>query len=533
MNDSRQIPLLPPSIDAAALVPTINDRLRKIQLMMATQSGASAVLFGTHARRLLQLKASDHSGSAYFESDRDYVVYLSDGKQWHFAGGIMYGPLANRPGGLSNADEGFYYLTSDQPQALYRWTRGAWATALGSLPWAFQGSYSSLTSYSPGDVVSFAGTLWISTISNNLNVNPLSPPSDPPAWVMANWLRLAGVASFQRQEWDSTTRYKPNDVASYLGELWVAQTGNTNTPPTLYYQGDAAPVWAPLDANNIVVTDQYVGYGLNLRWGGNSWVSGISPDNGGGAVLVDATTGIVSFFAVPELPNAAAPYNPQAQLVFPGSMETPFLSADPRLNRTSYRSLPFITNFWPFNAEAWLLVENADALTATVRVRFDLTGLTPAVDRIFKLQDNLDPAGNNVTLAGLDPCHGGTGMHNVPGDGLGWQVGAVLVGAGPDSTVLLFPPAFPAPKAYLRYNTATLVAEYATVGDAAAGTYGDATHVAQVTIDADGRVSNITSVAIGTSGYNGTVPLAKLTGGGANGSLTVVNGVITGVLPPT
>ncbi len=35
------------------------------------------------------------------------------------------------------------------------------------------------------------------------------------------------------------------------------------------------------------------------------------------------------------------------------------------------------------------------------------------------------------------------------------------------------------------------------------------------------------------SGFSGTVTLAKLTGGGANGSLTVVNGLITAVTAPT
>lgn len=33
--------------------------------------------------------------------------------------------------------------------------------------------------------------------------------------------------------------------------------------------------------------------------------------------------------------------------------------------------------------------------------------------------------------------------------------------------------------------------------------------------------------------FSGTVPLAKLTGGGANGSMIIVNGLITKVTPPT
>ena len=35
------------------------------------------------------------------------------------------------------------------------------------------------------------------------------------------------------------------------------------------------------------------------------------------------------------------------------------------------------------------------------------------------------------------------------------------------------------------------------------------------------------------SGYTGTVVLAKITGGGANGSLTVQSGIITAYTPPT
>jgi len=35
------------------------------------------------------------------------------------------------------------------------------------------------------------------------------------------------------------------------------------------------------------------------------------------------------------------------------------------------------------------------------------------------------------------------------------------------------------------------------------------------------------------SSYSGTIVLAKLTGGGANGSITVVNGIITAVTPAT
>lgn len=39
--------------------------------------------------------------------------------------------------------------------------------------------------------------------------------------------------------------------------------------------------------------------------------------------------------------------------------------------------------------------------------------------------------------------------------------------------------------------------------------------------------------ALGGGVTSATIPLAKLTGGGSNGSLTIVNGIITSVTPPT
>jgi hypothetical protein len=41
------------------------------------------------------------------------------------------------------------------------------------------------------------------------------------------------------------------------------------------------------------------------------------------------------------------------------------------------------------------------------------------------------------------------------------------------------------------------------------------------------------STAAATTGFSGTVALAKLTGGGTNGSITVVNGLVTAYTPPT
>jgi hypothetical protein len=70
--------------------------------------------------------------------------------------------------------------------------------------------------------------------------------------------------------------------------------------------------------------------------------------------------------------------------------------------------------------------------------------------------------------------------------------------------------------------------------NASPGTYGDSSHVAQVTVNGKGLVTAVASVAIaGTSGFSGTVVLAALTGGGTTGSLTVVNGLITAYVAPT
>ena len=44
---------------------------------------------------------------------------------------------------------------------------------------------------------------------------------------------------------------------------------------------------------------------------------------------------------------------------------------------------------------------------------------------------------------------------------------------------------------------------------------------------------NLTLSQLPTAGVSGTVPLAKLTGGGMNGSLTVQNGLITAIVNPT
>jgi hypothetical protein len=47
----------------------------------------------------------------------------------------------------------------------------------------------------------------------------------------------------------------------------------------------------------------------------------------------------------------------------------------------------------------------------------------------------------------------------------------------------------------------------------------------------DSLVKKLNSVSAG--GFTGTVPLAKLTGGGVNGSLTFTNGILTARVNPT
>jgi len=68
-----------------------------------------------------------------------------------------------------------------------------------------------------------------------------------------------------------------------------------------------------------------------------------------------------------------------------------------------------------------------------------------------------------------------------------------------------------------------------------ANTYGDNTHVAAFSVDAKGRVTGASNVAIsfpGTSGFSGTITFGK-TGGTVDGTITVVNGLITAVVPAT
>lgn len=70
----------------------------------------------------------------------------------------------------------------------------------------------------------------------------------------------------------------------------------------------------------------------------------------------------------------------------------------------------------------------------------------------------------------------------------------------------------------------------------AAGPIGDGTHVAAVTINAAGQVTALSSISIifpGTAGVSATIPLAKLTVGGTNGSVTFLNGLCTNYVTPT
>jgi hypothetical protein len=69
-----------------------------------------------------------------------------------------------------------------------------------------------------------------------------------------------------------------------------------------------------------------------------------------------------------------------------------------------------------------------------------------------------------------------------------------------------------------------------------AGTYGDSTNVSQITVDAKGRVTNAVDVPItfpGTSGFTGTVALAKITVAGTDGSIDFVDGLAVSVVDPT
>lgn len=69
--------------------------------------------------------------------------------------------------------------------------------------------------------------------------------------------------------------------------------------------------------------------------------------------------------------------------------------------------------------------------------------------------------------------------------------------------------------------------------NASPGTYGDSTHVAQVTVDGKGRATAVSAVAIvfpGTSGFTGSVTLFGPT---TNGSITFVDGLASSAVSPT
>lgn len=65
------------------------------------------------------------------------------------------------------------------------------------------------------------------------------------------------------------------------------------------------------------------------------------------------------------------------------------------------------------------------------------------------------------------------------------------------------------------------------------GTFGDATHVAQITVNGKGLITAAVAVAIGGGDFSGTAILAKRTSGGTEGSLTFVNGLCTAYVAPT
>ncbi len=86
---------------------------------------------GSHNLRITVYgSASDPTGTAFFETDRNVIYIITDTsggppKRWEFAAGVMLDSLANRPTDLGTYDASFLFFATDTA-ALYIWDGSAW-----------------------------------------------------------------------------------------------------------------------------------------------------------------------------------------------------------------------------------------------------------------------------------------------------------------------------------------------------------------------------------------------------------------------
>jgi len=141
------VSIIPPNTTGEMLIPVLNDRIRKLQLMIGQSGSHGSVLYGSHAKRL-GLKPAQNAGTIFYEVDRGYLSYLSDGNNWHFAGGSYSGSFGQRPSNLGPFDAGLEFFVS-VPVSTYpwagfseMWNGSGWVYVSGEA----QASYAALTS---------------------------------------------------------------------------------------------------------------------------------------------------------------------------------------------------------------------------------------------------------------------------------------------------------------------------------------------------------------------------------------------------
>lgn len=98
------------------------------------------------------------------------------------------------------------------------------ATAPGA---GFQGEWDSGTTYVTDDMVTQDNKLYISLKDDNLNHSPAGSPD----WWGFVLQGVAGQGFTERGAWSSGTTYSPYDVVSYLGSSYVAILAGTNHQP--------------------------------------------------------------------------------------------------------------------------------------------------------------------------------------------------------------------------------------------------------------------------------------------------------------
>jgi hypothetical protein len=94
---------------------------------------------------------------------------------------------------------------------------------------AWRGPWSALVQYQANDVVSYNGSSWVA-LAGNLNT---APSTSTGYWSVLAQAGTPGLPGMNwRGPWSSTTSYSVNDVVSYSGSSWVAKYASTNAVPS-------------------------------------------------------------------------------------------------------------------------------------------------------------------------------------------------------------------------------------------------------------------------------------------------------------